>query len=162
MYLIKEKMDCACVLPTIGIVSFILILVMVLCIPLATKHSRQTRCSSFGAVKDNAFGAVTCECRDSGGAAVPTTMSSNTWRHVGKLLTTTNRSFILEEAIHQRHRRRFQYQAKSTDLPTQTTYSVEVNGVDTTDPYGNGANQLFGGETVNLFELNTSARVHRK
>ena len=157
-------MDCACVLLTIGFVSLIVVFIVLLCIPLTCNDKKPNQRLSFGAANDNAFGSVTCECRDSSGRSVQTTMSSNDggWRRVGKLLTPTNRSFILEEAQHPRHRRRFQYQAKSTDLPTQTTYSVEVNGVDSTDPYGNGANQLFGGETVNLFELNTSAKVHRR
>lgn len=81
------------------------------------------------------------------------------WREIGKLLTQTGRTLILEERVHERHRQRYMYRARSTDLHTATHFQVHIDGVNTTDPYSRGAEQVYGG-SVSLPEIGETAIVH--
>ena len=81
------------------------------------------------------------------------------WIEIGKLLTESGRTLLLEEKVHERHKQRFMYRARSTDLNTATSFEVHIDGINTTDPYSKGSEQLYGGNAF-LPEIGETARIY--
>ena len=51
------------------------------------------------------------------------------------------------------------YNAISSDLNTEMSFTVQVNGNDATDMYGLGSPELFAGDIVQLPEIAEAASV---
>ena len=81
------------------------------------------------------------------------------WSVVGKVTDNNQRTFILFSRKHPTRRHRYIYQAKSTDLYSQTTFALSRGGIDITSERDLGSNELNTNDIVFLPEINTNANV---
>jgi hypothetical protein len=150
-----------CVMITTAILCLSVVLIFIFC--KCRKMTANRRGLGFGQAQ-----GLHCVCFDERGR-VPTTTSVSSkapvytrpvgsWRAIGKARTASGRMFILEEMPHPTRRYRYMYRALSTDLNTQTEFTVEKDGVDASDQFSLGLEQIDRG-SVFLPEINESAVV---
>ena len=84
---------------------------------------------------------------------------TDSYRRIGTLRSDSGRIFALMIKKHPSRRWRYMYNAISSDLNTEMSFTVQVNGNDATDMHGLGSPELFTGDIVHLPEMAEAASV---